>query len=198
MKSVRLNSYLRECILESVLREFESNYFKSRSVLKCSSHKGFKDALAELKGKRVSLLWDKLYGKHRKDIEQCPEWARSDSTQLQVSLELDSSKMFSGFTEGLPCSRASVDAVLTQDEWETYLGEYYRVKKEGDAYEKEKRDLRREVKPIIDSFGSTKQLIETWPSMEKFLPANIADPDKGVALPALSLSRLEEKINGSN
>ncbi len=57
--------------------------------------------------------------------------------------------------------------------------------------------LRREIKPILESFNTTKQLLDTWPSMEKFLPPNIANPEKGINLPALNLSRLEQKIGGS-
>jgi len=197
IKSVRLNTYLRECILDSVLLEFQVNHFKNNPLLGIEGGSGLEKAIKEERKKIVSLLWDKAYGKYKKEIMACPKWARSDSTYFKATLEMDSGTVFMEYTEGsMPCSYNGVDIILTKDEWASTFAYLDSLKKYKDEYIKERSDLKKEIEPILASFGSTKQLLETWPSMEKFLPPNIADPDKGVKLPALSLSRLEEKING--
>lgn len=199
MKSVRLSSFLRKEILNSVLREFSVNFLKPL---------GFKTSgeLSEgivAEGRGVALmLWKERYGPVR--FVQIPKWALDKSNKFSVAVAEDTSQTYACHVhwddnyiqaERRPCKPA-IDILITQERWNKLFHKMDLLEAAKEKHCAEKDQLRREIYPILESFNTTKQLLETWPSMEKFLPANIADPDKGINLPALSLSRLEAKING--
>lgn len=199
IKSVRLSEFLRGTILKSVMQEFSLNFLKPHGF---EAPEHLKEAIAAEGYSAALSLWHKCYGDI--DFDQIPKWALDKSNQFTVAMENDTSNTFACRVhwgkdkvqaERRPCKPA-IDILLSPEDWTTWLGrrEYLEALKEQHNVEYNK--LRSEIKPVLDSFNTTKQLLETWPSVEKFLPANIADPDKGINLPALSLSRLEAKING--
>lgn len=55
-------------------------------------------------------------------------------------------------------------------------------------------EVLRETKAVLESVNTTKQLLDLWPQCEPFLPAHIADPDQAIRLPAIEMSRLNERL----
>ena len=53
---------------------------------------------------------------------------------------------------------------------------------------------RKEVTAVLESVPNTAKLVEIWPRVEAYLPPEVVDPDKGVNLPALPISRLDAKL----
>lgn len=195
VKSVRLNQSLRDTILNSVLLEYVKNNLKPHGF---ENRGQLEEAVKKLRHDACMKLWKKQYGSI--DFSLVPRWALDTSGDFSVAQQDDTSKVFvvrlkddNGLA--LPC-KSAIDVLVTKSKWDTMFAKSNALAKAKEACTGGRKNLKDEVKPILDSFGSTKQLLETWPSMEKFLPPNVADPDKGVNLPALSLSRLEEKING--
>lgn len=200
IKSVRLSTYLREQILESVMVEFTTNFLSQAEL---NTTKQLDQAIKD-EGLSIALkLWGRCYGKI--NFTQTPNWSLSKANQFTVAQEDDTSKTFAAYVywsqeraeaNRRPC-KSAIDLLITKPEWEGIFNRTDTLGKLKEAHNKEYNGLRSEVKPVLDSFNTTKQLLETWPSMEKFLPPNIADPDKGINLPALALSRLDAKINGN-
>lgn len=195
VKSVRLNQYLREIILNSVLEEYVKNNLKPYGF---ETRDQLDKAVKKHRHGACMKLWKKQYGSI--DFSLVPRWALDTSGDFSVAQQDDTSKVFvirlkDDNNLALPC-KSAIDVLVTKSKWDAMFSKSNALAKAKEACTKGRGKLKDEVKPILDSFSSTKQLLDTWPSMEKFLPPNVADPDKGVNLPALSLSRLEEKING--
>ena len=200
MKSIRLNTYLRQQILDSIVKEFCDNFFKK--------HKGF-DSLSTLSTatqKERELVMNRLWLRRYKNLDlttSVPRWALKEHTTFVVSVQGDSSKMISEklycekLGQNLPC-QAGADILLTDKAWEVAFRRFNKLEQLKQCYFLEKKSIMAEVSPLLDSFGSTKQLVECWPEVKKHIPANITDPSKGVNLPAINISRLQEKISGTN
>jgi len=201
-KSVRLSIFLRDAILTSVMEEFTANCLKPLGFTTVEQLRG---AIKDEGFAIARELWRRCYG--GLEISRVPRWALNNSNQFTVAMEGDTSKTFASYVhltadkrvsaDRLPCKQA-IDLLVSEEEWVALFDRKNMLEELKQKHQDEHTALRQEVKPVLDSFNTTKQLLETWPSMEKFLPANIADPDKGINLPAISLSRLEEKINGNS
>lgn len=74
----------------------------------------------------------------------------------------------------------------------------YKTYKDGQRvlklWENERDQVKDEVADTLDQFNTTGQIRESWPEMEQYLPAHIADPARVVKLPALTTSRLNERL----
>lgn len=58
-------------------------------------------------------------------------------------------------------------------------------------WDKQRSAFRHQVKSIIYSVNTTKQLAETWEEIVEFIPMEIWNPSKGIQLPAM----LKEELN---
>lgn len=190
MKSVRLTKYARESILQSVMDGFEHNYFKDRVY---DSPSKLADASIAAREAAMILLWDKTYGKHAEKLASIPKQLLSGSS---FSVATDNGNHHESLNlKGRPGKCTSgVDVLLTQEEWEVVFAERIRLQGEYAEWDKEQKSFRKEVWQILESVNTTAQLVELWPSAEQYLPANLADPEKGIKLPALHISRLNEKL----
>jgi len=54
--------------------------------------------------------------------------------------------------------------------------------------------VRGEIEDYLNQFNTTGQIRDGWPEMTDYLPAHIADPAKVIQLPALTRSRLNERL----
>jgi hypothetical protein len=61
------------------------------------------------------------------------------------------------------------------------------------AYELELSNYIQEVRQVLDGVNTTKQLLEVWPEVEKFLPEGITNPSK-INLPSVSIASLNNKL----
>jgi len=58
----------------------------------------------------------------------------------------------------------------------------------------EKEKIAKEITDYLEQFNTTGQIRDNWPEMEQYLPAHIADPSRVIKLPALTRSRLNERL----
>lgn len=74
----------------------------------------------------------------------------------------------------------------------------YRAYREGEKalrqWETDRQKIREEISDYLNQFNTTGQIRDQWPEMEQYLPAHLADPEKVIKLPALTRSRLKERL----
>lgn len=89
-------------------------------------------------------------------------------------------------------SRGSVPICIPRDgkEFKTY-SETLKAER---AHDKERATVKAEVTDYLDQFNTTGQLREHWPEIVDHLPAHLADPERVINLPALTKSRLNERL----
>lgn len=61
-------------------------------------------------------------------------------------------------------------------------------------WDNEHDTVRSEVEDYLTMFNTTGQIREQWPEMVQYLPPHIADPERVIKLPALTKSRLNERL----
>jgi hypothetical protein len=90
----------------------------------------------------------------------------------------------------------AADVLLSAKEYDSLFKHMSELIKVKEQYDTDLKQFRSEVSNLLDSVNTTKQLVELWPTVEQYLPAHIADPDVGIKLPMLLISRLDEKLAG--
>lgn len=191
MKSIRLTKDTRMAILNSMCEGFTENYFK-KTVYK--DLEAMKTAKRYAEESALKKLWFETYGRHQEVLSKLPTFLHSSKAFKVMS--------HTGYTKELPAqgfpgkNTPGVDVVLDDDVFEAAFKESRDIQKEMETFNKELNAFKREVNEVLQSVNTTKQLLEIWPSAEAYIPAHIQDPDKGMRLPALHISRLEERLNG--
>lgn len=71
---------------------------------------------------------------------------------------------------------------------------YKKSKRNYTEWRKERDQVRSEVSDYLDQFNTTKQIRDAWPELVDYLPAHLADPERVINLPALTTSRLNERL----
>ena len=64
------------------------------------------------------------------------------------------------------------------------------------AYEAELTKYTQSVRQVLDGVNTSKQLMEVWPEVEKFLPQGVTNPSK-INLPAVSIAGLNSKLGSA-
>ena len=189
-KSIRLSNFLRDDIIDSVLRAYKVNLLAEKDLC---DWKDVDRLLAMHKEAAMVPLWGRKYGKYVEALRGIPEELLSNRPFKVMNLRGDCTEIL---IKGFP-GNAAVDMRIDDDDWDSVFKNYNDLLKWKKESEDKCTEFRKEVTPVIYSCNTTQQLVEVWPGIEKFLPANIADPDKGIRLPMLAISRLEEKLNGT-
>jgi len=180
MKSIRLNVEMRQDILTSMLEAWKKSNPAPYN-------------LAEETSKIAETIWKNKYGKI--DFSGIPTrmLRYSCSVQIQVNGTVKSYKL----QESMPMEYQSYynEAILkVYDKEPAFIAKYNEKVKENDKWNLSRSSFEDEIKQIIYSVNTTKQLVELWPEAEQYLPAYAADPSKGVNLPALKTSRLNAAL----
>lgn len=190
MKSIRLARYSREEILDSVLREFEKTYWKELGFEHRAEHRA---ATADVLDSAMAAIWQKCYG--HLDLSGVPTYLLSGSP---FSVANESSETRMRALKNMPgTSSSGVDILLSVAEWDSFFAEYDRLEAMVKPWETEYSTFKKEVWATLESVNTTGQLVELWPSAENYIPAHLADPEKGINLPALHISRLDAKLGGA-
>jgi len=71
---------------------------------------------------------------------------------------------------------------------------YKQGKRALNLWENDRSKVAVEIQDYLAQFTTTGQVRELWPEMEQYLPAHIADPARVIKLPALTRSRLNERL----
>lgn len=66
--------------------------------------------------------------------------------------------------------------------------------KERSDWRKERNRNRSEIIDYLNQFNTTKQIRDGWPELVDYLPPHLADPEAVIKLPALAVSRLNERL----
>lgn len=195
MKSIRLNKSSREGILESMMTGFVDNWFKKNApdftckqdlVKKASSVREY-----IMKG-----LWMNHYGPYQQSINKLPEKLLSGSG---FTVTVEGGSLTEGLDlKGYPGKRGATDVVLSQEEWDKIFSPYYELKHKASKFEADCSKFRKEVWQILESVSTTGKLVEVWPASEQYIPAHLNEPSKGINLPMLHTSRLDEALGVSN
>lgn len=191
-KSVRLGKQGREDIINSIMEEFEINFFKNSGT-------GFanKDELVKgythLELQIMEGLWMRKYAEHAPLLDVLPT-GFVDTWSFQVFATNQKTKSVS--IPKRPGNGNKVDLVITEEEWDEIWAPAVALRELKSKFEEEQKSFKSEVRSVIESCNTTKQLLEVWPKAEPYLPAYLSDPDQGIKLPALQISRLEERLAG--
>lgn len=184
MKSVRLAQHSRADIAISVMAGFEEAYFSKQPY---KTEQQLRIAIEKEHITVMNRLWQRCYG--HVNLSGIPDFMITDSA-FAVSCS-GSSRVESMRLSKKPGKRTAIDMII-DDESEFQL--YDKLRAELSAYNKEFEEYRREVQAVLESVTTTKQLVELWPNIEQYIPAHLADPERGVKLPALHISRLDERL----
>ena len=189
MKSVRLSNDMRVDILSSVLKEYTRNLLAG---LGAEKEDDLRKAWQDEEKRVLSGLWDKVYGY---PTEEVPAWMLRDDN---FSVAVEGLSVFRGAcVEGKPGRKYGADIILTLVQHDELFAPMFELIAITDKFKEDVKQMKSEVNSILNSVNTTKQLVELWPAVEQYIPAYIADPDKGVNLPALLISRLDEKLQGT-
>lgn len=91
-----------------------------------------------------------------------------------------------------PASNYNHTITIPRDD-KTYVA-YMKAQREFNKWENEKKKVREEIVDYLNQFNTTKQIREGWPELVDYLPAHLADPEAVIKLPALTRSRLNERL----
>jgi hypothetical protein len=186
IKSVRLSERSRESILKSMSEGFELNYFSGKEY---KSKAELSQRITEEHGRVMLDLWYTLYGSL--DFSKVPQSLLSGSP---FSVGCGNLVEVARLGKKFPGSREGVDAVLDEEDWLATFALLYALKEDLKDFESALKEFSKEVKVILEATNTTKQLVEVWPAAEQYIPASIADPERGINLPMLAISRLDEKL----
>ena len=188
MKSVRLSQSIRCDIRDSVLKGYDTNGLSAIGLKTL----GDLDEVINQEERKVLLdLWHETYT-FFSAAATIPDWALADS-RFSISVE-NTGNVKAQKLPGRPGKPNAVDRILTEKEYAEYFKRYLELVAQKDNYLTERSQFKSEVSNLLDSVSTTMQLVEVWPTVEQYIPAYIADPDVGVKLPALLISRLDEKL----
>ncbi|WAI96140.1 Nmad5 family nucleotide modification protein [Vibrio phage vB_VhaP_PG11] len=204
--SIRLNQSIRDEIRRNIMEAYKAEYPKPESpksettlmiematevlLAKDSLHSKWKRAIARnpwmtgsvSKYNYLSLCKDSQSGWVQ---VYHPDTDKSKNSYVywlgnQGTIRLDDTEAFPEYAHILPALKAHKKAAKPQTlaikEWET---EYVRY--------------REEVRQVLGSVNTTKQLLEVWPKVAKFLPRS-ANPVK-IGLPSVNVTELNRKLN---
>jgi hypothetical protein len=186
IKSVRLSERSRESILKSMAEGFELNYFSGKEY---KSKTELSQRITEERERVMLDLWHRMYGSL--DLSKVPATLLSGS-----SFSVGCGNLIEAVHLGkkYPGSRAGVDAVLDEEDWLATFALLCSLGEDLTDFEAALKEFSKEVKVILEATNTTKQLVDVWPAAEQYIPASIADPERGINLPMLAISRLDEKL----
>lgn len=197
MKSVRLNKENRNQIIANILKKREEVYFKG------TAFKNSLDVAKKLEEEDLvagNLIWDKLFG------------VLPDKTLLSLLKNNGSSIYFTvgnvstaktAFVDkttgrfGSAGYRTVISGNVTEAYYRACYKKYNKLVALRKGNEEEAYKMKEEITSVIFSINTTAQLVEIWPEVEAFLPEYIANPSKGISLPALVTTSMNKKLGVS-
>lgn len=180
MKSMKLNKTIRKDICDSVMDQWEKSN-PEPDITK--AHNAFGD-----------WLYKRHFGKFMDAFAKVPnEFLR---TTKQVAFMHEGSTRQVHMSEERPFNWGQYQTRTLEifDKAPKQLQKMLDVEDAHGEWTQQRKELERETKLVLDSVNTTNQLIEAWPAVEPFFPAYIANPDKGIRLPAIQTSRLTERL----
>lgn len=189
MKSIRLNKAIRDEIVENVIKAWKVANPKPECI-KVPSKQTLLDAAYK--------DWRESLGLDAKIKLGFPEEVLNHECYVNLIVfgENGEHVMYEGMNfrndKGEPVKRIfkRTGALhLTTESpvykaWKKDHDLYVRQNEEVKKWDVQRHDKAVEIRAVLDSVNTTKQLLEVWPEIERFMPASYIDPSR-VALPAI-------------
>lgn len=189
MKSIRLNDRSRQDILDSIKEEFKINFYKANNL---SLDKTFLTLKREQKEIISGHIYFDIYG-NIKFPKQVKPFLHYGGT---LKIQSESGRVESVNTSNPIEQTNRILKIYSDSIFLTMFSEYDNLVKLKHKFDTQNTRLYSESNQIISSVTSTKQLLELWPSVEKYLPAYLSNPEKAINLPTIAISRIDERIKG--
>lgn len=186
VKSIRLSGQKREDILDSVMTQWAENN-KAPDKTKAEHELSEYYYSQSVNSKLISKLEEKSVQPFLKKGEIILVQVAQEFYRLHLKEE-----------KPLKDNSFHPKCCLVLDKKPEIHEAYDKIGVEYSKYWDERCKFKSEVSGILDTVNTTRQLVELWPEIEKFLPAYLADPSKGVQLPAIPTSRLNQKLGVKN
>lgn len=182
IKSVTLTKAMREDILHSVIKRWKET--NKEPDKKEASHKF------------AVWLWGDYYKKVKDKFDGVPKKFLNLRADLKFCVDGEVDQVSFKKGDEMPCDWAAYYGPILKTITSSHkeYSKYKSVVGKWDVWLGSGREVEMETKAILDSVNTTRQLLDLWPQCEPFLPAHIADPDKAIRLPAIQVSRLNERI----
>jgi hypothetical protein len=179
MKSIRLSNDIRDNIILAMVAACKKNNPEPYDLKK------ERECVGE-------TLWNDLYG--HLSFNKIPDTMLRIHKVVKISIRDKVSQWPLTISRPVKAEdfSKSVDAVY--DEAPGFILDYWDMAKAWDKWDKALTEFQCEITQIIYSVNTTKQLVDLWPEAEDYLPAFANDPSKGINLPALKTSRLNEAL----
>lgn len=184
-KSVRLNKEIRTRILTSIMDKYRDK--NPLPVEPAKEH----NWLAE-------SVYARKYGHLEQDISEIPSELLDMRSYILVQVAGHGLNPDFLEVDGVTPKRAFAQIYHPATPEEE--AEYVRVNKENrklqQAHDKAVRDMntyREEVRDVLSSVNTSKQLVELWPEVEEFIPNTLRDPSN-IQLPTVSVASLNDAL----
>ena len=180
MKSMKLNQIIRDDILLSIMKTWDA-----RNV---------EPDVGEAEARFAMWLWSRHVGKDAKALESVPDKYLNKKTAVAYSYDGTVNQVTLAKAMAAWWGRYETPVLEVFEKEHRELKRFNKVVSDKGVWSEKRNEVERESSIVLDSVNTTKQLIEMWPQCEPFLPAYVANPDKAVRLPAIPLSRLNERL----
>ena len=186
MKSVRLSNAMRDEIIANMSKQWEV-----QNPSPCN--------ISEEKEKVALKIWEDAYGHIPfKDIPD--EFLKtSHEVKIQVGAKVFLKVMSFNTDKPLPCPYPGTNSYRTPicksyDPKPAFLENLKMLEEKYQKWDSDKRAFVEEIRAIVYSVNSTKQLSDLWPEAIKFVPSYVVNPSTGIKLPALRTEALNEAL----
>lgn len=143
-------------------------------------------------------VYERKYGHLQEVLDQVPESLLDMRNYILVRIGgtciHPNFRQVEGKTRDRPFDDCYIDATEEEER------EYKRVSKQDrkliqafDTAMREQNTYREEVRDVLASVNTTKQLLELWPEVEEFIPGTLRDPSS-IQRPAISVVSLNEAL----
>lgn len=190
MKYKRLTQSDRSAIIDSIMAEFEANYFKNTPFL---NHHAVTTAIEKEHNLVMVELWKRKYGKHEEKLRALPSCLLSVS-QFRVSTP-EPRQMFNLYDKKYPGNNDnSIDLLIENEEANTLFKRRNELKDIGLVFIKERHSFKMDVCGVVNNVLSNTALLNVWPEIEEHIK-KIERVD--LNLPAVNVAGLNKKLKGA-
>ncbi|MDD5150177.1 MAG: Nmad5 family putative nucleotide modification protein, partial [Flavobacterium sp.] len=170
MKSVRLNQTMRNTIIDNMITAFSNNWFQDKPYKNFDELYVYRD---NCRKNIMTTLWLKVYGQYEDALKNVPEFFLKKNALFSIAST--DKRYYATTLENRPGKGNSVDLLLEADEYDEYFSEVIEIDSVEEIYKKELAEFKKEIRSIIESVSTTKQLIDLWPTAEPFIHMTLID-----------------------
>lgn len=187
-KSIKLNISMRDEIIANVMKcwdaENEAPYIKD-----------------ELDKELADAYYADCFKSITPQLQELPEAVKKflyagDTFYVQIGDSSGYTPVYMSDIRPLPvaCHRHRRSPVKLYEKKPRFLLSHEKKTQTLDKWRDDRDSWRQEIRQIVYSVNTTKQLSELWPECVQFFPDYLLDPSQAIKLPALDSARLNKKL----